>query len=225
MFNITQQRSYRLNYILYLNYIESQFGFSIIHMCLSNVRARKNGRDFISELLLGSLLFWYKRHHHVIISCSIRLVGIRWSPRAIAPRCHRLVALQVHVKKGHRYRVNSQMSLGRYLVKYCGKPGLFVSPPCGVPLVVTLCIVPLPLLSTVDVGKSSTFSTADAFRPLDRKICLQRKIECVPFPIRYRGKNIGAMPHLSYPHKELVILQTPSPILVAHAIYLIVMFA
>jgi len=67
---------------------------------------------FVSELLLRSLLFRNKWHHHVLISCSIWFVCIWRSPCAIAPWCHSLIALQVYVKKGDWYRVNSKMPPG-----------------------------------------------------------------------------------------------------------------
>jgi len=155
----------------------------------------------VSELLLWSLLLRYKRHHYVLISCSIRLICIRWSPSAIAPRCHGLVALQVYVEQGDGNCVNSEVPLGRYLVKDCGKPGLFVSPPCGISLVVTFCIVPLPLLGAVNVCEGSTSSTADPFWPLNWKV------------------------GLTHSHEELVIFETPSPVLVAHPIHLVIVLA
>ena len=79
-----------------------------------------------------------------------------------------------------------------------GDPGLLVQPPGEVPLVVTLGLVPAPLLAAVDVTEGA--------RPTCPDTCWSLHHD-VPSP---------------HSHIELIVLQPPPPVLVAHPIHLLV---
>ena len=78
-----------------------------------------------------------------------------------------------------------------------GHPGLLVQPPGQVPLVVALGLVSGPLLAAVKVTESPSPPSSDPAGLLHHD---------VPPP---------------HPHVELVVLQAPAPVLVAHPVHLL----
>jgi len=78
-----------------------------------------------------------------------------------------------------------------------GDPGLLVKPPGQIPLVVTLGLVSAPLLGAVEVTEGSSPTSSDP------------------------GGSLHHDVPSSHSHVELIVLQAPAPVLVAHTIHLL----
>ena len=97
--------------------------------------------------------------------------------------------------------INDQFSARHNIVDGVGQSCLSVSSPGGVLLIVTLGIVTWPLLGCVHVTECFTLSCSDSLGSLYLIVCL------------------------SHSNKELIVLESPAPVLVAHTINMFVHLA
>ena len=107
-----------------------------------------------------------------------------------------LILTQLDVQEVDQGPVYGEPPPAGHSVQGVGEPRLLVPPPGRVPLVVALGVVPGPVLGDVHVTEGAALPCPDPLGSLDHEV------------------------GLTHAHKELVILQTPAPVLVTHPVQL-----